>query len=246
MKGINHLIKTSVYFVVLAATSSCGKKWKQTTNVEVDFEIASSYSTLFNITSCNIEVGEIDFSGDRKQGGNVSFADAKSTPSPFILNIGSATSGVQYDIPQGVYTYISLHLNVVSQSSTPSISISGIITQDPNVDTISISPPIYISEASKTIPMIFEYHSTLHFDLNATTTNGSSEITLVEGTPATCNISLDPYYWLATITKIQFKKASRDTINGISTVLINESHNRNIYDSVVIRINENAKAVFNQ
>ncbi len=246
MKGVNRVIKTALCFLVLSATSSCGKKWKQTTDVEVDFGITSSYSTLFNITSCNIEVGEIDFSGTRKQGGNVSFADVKSTPSPFSLNNGNTTSGNHYDIPQGVYTYMNFHLTVVVQNSTPSISISGIITEDPHVDTLSVSPPVYFSEPRKTIQMIFEYNSTLHFDLTTKTTSGSSEITLVEGTPATCEISLDPYYWLATITKNQFKKATRDTINGIATVLINESHNKNIYDSVVIRINENAKAVFNQ
>jgi hypothetical protein len=244
---MNRRFLTLYLFVLVTMLVSCGKKWKQTTDVDIDFKVLSSYSTLLTITSCKVQLSEIDFSGDRKQGGNVSFTDTNPNPAEFIFNTGGATAGIHYDIPQGDYKYMNLHIAAVSKNSTPGISISGIVTEeDSHIDTISILPPIYYLEPAQTIPMIFEFNGPLAFDLNATTTSGNSEILLNEGTPATCEIIFDPYYWFETITKKQFKKASRDTINGVATIVINESENRNLYDSVVTRISQTTKAVFKQ
>jgi len=228
------LVLFSVVFV------SCGKKWKETTKVGVSFVMTQNSTGMLTLTSGTMNIGEIDFSGNRKKGGDVSFLDVE--PAPLLLNLrnGVAQSIDHYDIPQGEYTSINIVVKTVPQNTSPAISLSGIFTY-----TLTVADDDSDSVVeSKNIPVLFELNAGQSFSMNATATNGGSEIVLISGTPATCEITLNPYYWLATITEKQFKNTDKYEVNGTETIVINETENEDLYALIVARINQNATAVF--
>jgi hypothetical protein len=233
---MNHFIKfLFVAFIILFA--SCGTKWKETTNVGVRFSMLQNSNKFFSTTSATMVVGEIDFSGIRKEGGNVSFSRVETTPLSLTLNNWTTASySDSYDIPQGVYTSINLVVKAVSQNAVPSISVSGTFTKMPDTMDLDDKP--------QTTPVLFELNSGENFTMNAAATNGSNQIVLIAGTPATCQITFDAGYWFATVTENQFKNATKYKVNGVNTIVINETQNEDIYSLVVARINQTPTAVF--
>lgn len=235
---MHHIIKTSMLALAVMFVS-CGKKWKETTSVDVHFLMTYNSTGILEISSCTMAVGELDFSGKRKKGGDVSFSDVESTPLLLNLKNGAIQSADHYDIPQGEYTSINMVVKAVSQNTAPGISLSGIFT-DYTHDSLEEQDEL----KKEMIPVLFEFNTGQNFNINTTAANGSNQIVLIEGTPATCEISFDPYYWLATITKKQLEDAAKYTINGVKTIVINETQNQDLYALIVARINQTATAVF--
>jgi len=213
----------------MAFFNSCGKKWKQTTNVNFQFFISQSVSSeKLYFTSGKMIIREIDFSGDRKKGGGVNFSNNLTNGAVVNFNNGNALPPINYDIPQGTYNKIDLTIKLFDEDPAPSISLKG----------------NYVNEDSDTIPLIYEFHSGVNFNVTGKTSSGRSEIVLIEGKPATCQITFDPNYWFDTVTETLLDSADVSTVNGKSTIVINETDNATIYNLISGRIADATKAVF--
>lgn len=223
----------SLFIFIMFAGISCGKKWKETTKVECRFAMTKDpiYLTkddTLTFLSGNMIINEIDFSGDRKQGGNVSFSDIMKSAT--VLNLGNGTSlpSIHYDIPQGIYESINLTVTAVDENSVPGISFNASFNE----------------EQQQPIPVLFTFESDQIFNIKATDKSGSSEIVLIKGTPATCEITFNVNYWFGNLTDEDFEDATKDTLNGVPTIVVNKTKNQNIYNLVGGRINQSTTAIF--
>lgn len=218
-----------VLFASTTLLNSCGKKWKQTTNVDFQFHITQSGSTeLLHFTSGSMTIREIDFSGDRKKGGGVNFSNSITSGSVLDFSNGTSSPSIHYDIPQGTYNKIDITIKAFDEDPLPSIVLNG----------------YYVNEDSDTTAIIYEFHSGENFYVPGKTTSGSNQIVLVEDRPATCQVTFDPNYWFDTVTENLLDDAEVSNVSGIPTILINESHNAVIYNLISSRIAEATTAVF--
>jgi hypothetical protein len=216
--------------IILFATvfSSCGKKWKQTTKANFSFSVNEGTTPSgLHFTGGNFRLTEVHFTGSRKQGGNVDFTNHPNS------NLNLATGGsdpvVVYDIPQGTYKNIQLEFRTDQENdSTPSMILTG----------------QYINLAHDTFQVYFDFEASEIFRVQAQSNNAGQEITMIEGTPATVSVILDSEYWFDLITSTQLDNADQIMLNGKPSIIINESDNSDIYQSVSSRISESTKAVF--
>lgn len=218
-----------LFFMFIFFFVSCGKKWKQTTNVDFQFYMTQSQSPEFlQFTSGSMIIREIDFSGDRKKGGAVDFSNNISNGAILNFSTGGSSVPIHYDIPQGTYNKIDLTIKAFDEDPSPSLLLKG----------------YYINDDSDTIPVIYEFHSGENFYVTGKTTNGSNQIVLVEDRPAVCQVTFDPNYWFDTVTENLLDNAGISTVNSVPTIVINESNNTIIYNLISSRIREATKAVF--
>lgn len=218
-----------LFLFFVAFFTACGKKWKQTTNVDFQFYIASSASSEFlHFTSGNMIIREIDFAGDRKKGGGVNFSNSISNGSVVNFNDGTSLPAIHYDIPQGTYNKINLTIKSFDEDPSPSLSLKG----------------YYVEDGSDSIQLVYEFHSGENFSVTGKSNSGSSQIVLIEDQPSICKITFDPNYWFDTVTENLLDSAEVTDVNGISTIIINESKNAVIYNIISGRIAEATKAVF--
>lgn len=226
--------KTSRFFALgLAFFSfsifSCNdkKQWKETTTVEYHFYVTQSITTPnIQFTSGTMMVSNVSCSGSRKQGDPVNFSDYMDYTIVANLIDGTTNSIIKYDMPQGIYTNITADIKAVS-SGTPSLKLLG---------------TFYFEK--KSYPFVFEFNADQIFNLKGKNQNGGSEITLVSGTPATCEIKLNLNYWFAAIDEETLEHATKTTIDGVSTILVNEKINPTIYALIVPRMNQANTAIF--
>lgn len=225
----SNLIVHILFLSSILFFNSCGKKWKQTTTVDFQFYITPSESSEFlHFSSGSMIIREIDFSGDRKKGGGVNFTNSISNAAVLNFNNGTSIPPIRYDIPQGTYTKINLIIKAFDEDPSPSLSLYG----------------YYVDDDSDTIPIIYEFHSGVNFNVTGKTSSGSSEIVLIEDKPATCQITFDPNYWFDTVTENLLDDADESEVDGESTIVINETNNAIIYNLISGRIAESTKAVF--
>lgn len=216
-------------FYAMVFFVSCGKKWKETTSVDFKFNITQSESSEnLHFTSGNMIIREISFSGERKKGGSVNFTNSITNGAILNLDNGTSIPAIRYDIPQGTYSKINLTIKAFDEDPSPSLSLYG----------------YYVEDNSDSVPFIYEFHSGVNFNVTGKTSNGSSEIVLIEGRPATCVITFAPNYWFDTVTDNLLNDAEESYVDGDSTILINENSNPVIYNLISSRIAEATKAVF--
>jgi hypothetical protein len=211
----------SISIMLLFSISSCNKKWKQTTNVDFHFQIAKATSGAnFAFTSGTMLINEFDFSGDRVKGGGVNFSNPMTNGNTLNFDNGYGNPPIYYDIPQGTYSRMTIALNSVHQGSN--------------------GKNIYLKGTyHDTIDVIFNFNESAIYYSNVTTQSGNSEITLVEGTPATCDVTFDPSEWFATVPTSLFISSCGSS----HSITISAEDHELIYDIVKTRITKYTTAV---
>jgi hypothetical protein len=222
------LINTAIVLLLSGTLCSCKKDLKETTRVDFLFHITKdSIPAGIVFTTANITIDKISVSGTRKQGAAVGFTDNIAGGLALNLFDGSVQPTVYYDMPQGVYQQIAIDVKASPLTNTPSIVLKGRFTHD-----------------GKTDPLVFEFNASQVFNIPQATKNNSSEIVLVADNPATCDITFDLNYWFGTLTGDIIEQAKKTKINGVETIVINETTNQTIYTPIVARINQTTVAVF--
>jgi hypothetical protein len=210
--------------LLITVIVSCNKKWKQTANVDFHFHIAKPASgSNVEFTSGTMTINEFDFSGDRVKGGGVNFANPMSNGNVLNFDNGFGNPPIAYDIPQGTYSRMTIGLATNHQSAhNANISIKGIYTHG---DT--------------SVPIVLKFNEAELFNANVQTQSGNPEITIVEGTPATCDVSIDPSAWFATVPTSLFNSVC----SGTTLITISEEENEAIYNIVKTRVGKNTTAI---
>jgi hypothetical protein len=216
--------------VIITAGASCGKKWKKPATVSYQFRLnENSSSGLINFTSASVRVRELKFIGDRKQGQKHIEMGQVFDPLLFVpLSLTSTSTNINFDIPQGTYTKISMQMTIEGQQgAAPSLVIEG-----------------YYIYANHSIPVKFEYFPGETFEIPASSATGEKDIVLVEEQPASAAVLLNPSHWFANVTESMLNDADISVIGSDSVIVINPSNNGNIYQMVVDRLEDENTVVF--
>ncbi|MBN4066177.1 hypothetical protein JYT51_02485, partial [Candidatus Amoebophilus asiaticus] len=213
-----------IYFFCLM--QGCGKKWKETAEVDFNFELEEESGGYLSFDGGHIYIDQITFSGQRKQGKDVDF-NRKFSEGEDKGIFSSLLTFVSFDIPQGTYTNIDIEIKTKTPSNESSILLTG----------------TYLNNQGNRIPIRFEFNTPEIFSIKAETADGGSEIVLIESKPATASTIFDPFFWFNTVQKNQFEGASTTDIDGISTIVINNSLNLDIFNLVNDRVNKATKTV---
>ncbi|PCH91083.1 MAG: hypothetical protein COB85_09590 [Bacteroidetes bacterium] len=227
----NTLIILSVVLIVLTL-GSCKKEdeWKLPTDVGFSMDVNRSYSSNGKLvfTSGIITLASFDFEGERAQGDDVYFS--KSFPSGLNISFNSKSviSQLDFDIPQGTYTRISIAFSTLDDFDDNNIVVNGNYTNSSGTD----------------YPIKFEFKSGEYFDIVAEDYTGGSEIVLDKDLTESVFIQLDPIHWFQIISTTLLDNADLVNVNGIQTIVISEDVNDNIFDLVVDRLDESMETVF--
>lgn len=218
-------------FLALLYFPSCKKnQLKKPTDVsfKADINRASNSSGSLIFTGGNINIAEFDIEGKRQQGDDISFS--KEFENGLLINFDPNNSipEIDFDIPQGIYESLEISFKTFENESDITITCLGEYTK--NSGTI--------------IPLQFEFMSSEYFSISAEDDNGSANVTLDKDTPAIGLIIFDPIYWFEIIPPSSLENASLTELNGIETLLINESANENLYELIVSRIEESTEIFF--
>ena len=96
---------------------------------------------------------------------------------------------------------------------------------------------------SRIIP--FKFGSSETFEIESEDSSNSGVIVLDKDQPSNALIELDPVFWFDILSVNQLENANLTTIDGVSTMLINEESNENLYDLLADRVDESTESVFN-
>lgn len=225
-----------VFLFLLAAvplfTASCNKKWKEPAKVTFGFKLSANTSSgLIKFSSGYIMLSEIDFTGERRQGDNhIEFSKDYQPNAQVNLNPYTLSSGFTFDIPQGTYTSIDLKSRIDAQpNNMPSMVMFG----------------TYVDSLNNVIAVRLELRSGEVFDMPGQNTSGGNEITLVEDKASTVSVNLNPQYWFDAVPESMLEDAEAVSENGITTMVISESENQDIYQLIAGRIKDGNSVIFN-
>jgi len=225
-------ILTAVFFALLFS-SSCKKKedkWKLPTDVSFRMDINRSTGSGGNLafTGGTIIIGSFTFDGKRSQADDVYFSNTYSG-----LNIAfdpnSPVAALDFDIPQGTYTKITVGFQTYGDVGDDHIVVTGTYKNSVN-DT--------------TYPIRFEFEAEEFYTVISKDASGNSEIILDESVASAATITLDPVYWFQTISTNSLDNATLVNVSGVPTILITDDYNEDIFDLVVDRVDDATDVVF--
>ncbi len=220
------LITTCVIFII-AFFSSCEKKWKKPTTLEVGFKLETdSYSSLVRFNDGSIHLSDFHFSGTRKQGSpEVELEKTLSSASEVEFNTTYSGADFTLDVPQGTYTRVDFEFAADSDFTGASVVMEG----------------IYINSLNDTLNVKFELAADENFVIRVQNPSGSDEIVFIEEIPKKATITLNPDYWFATISSSLLDNATITVIDDEDVILINEDENNGIYNLIVNRVKDGNK-----
>jgi len=222
--NIFHLaILTCLTFTLIG----CGRKWKQPSDVKFnsDIEVSSGLGGKLLFSSGFITIKDFRFDGDRERGDDVRFDYEYSSGLNVPLDLSATVSELEFNIPQGVYKRVDIDFSV---NDSLGIAVNG----------------VYEYSGGGTIPFKFQFSDSQNFEIRAENDNGG-DIVLDKDVASRVKILLDPAYWFELISIVDLDAASTVSILGISTLLISEDVNSDIYDDVTDRVDESNLIVFN-
>lgn len=226
MKRLNILV------VVLTFTLLGCEKYQLKQPTEVSFKIdinrSSAQSGNLVFDSGTIILSNFKVDGERQEGDPISFI--KNFPGGKLANFSPSAniSELDFDIPQGVYTDLRIRFSIETIEGK-SIVVNGTYTNLVGTD----------------IPVVFEFGSSETFEIESEDSSNSGVIVLDKDQPSNALIELDPVFWFDILSINQLENANLTTIDGVSTMLINEESNENLYDLLADRVDESAESVFN-
>lgn len=226
-------MKTKLLFLIVVVALVGCKKNQLKTPTDVSFKMDINRNTSNDgklvFHGGTILLAAFDVEGKRQEGDPISFS--RSFPQGLLINFdpNNGVPAIQYDIPQGVYTELTISFETFDDNGDNTIVVNGTYTNTLGTD----------------IPVRFEFLSSEYFEITGEDGANSGLIVLDKDTPANAHIKLDPIYWFDILTTNQMENADLVNFGGTPTILINESDNDNLYDLLADRIDESTEAVFN-
>ena len=231
-----YLILIAIFFALIFTSSSCKKKkekekWKLPTDVSFKMDINRSATSGGNLafTGGIIILGNFTFDGQRTQGDDSYFTNSYSTGLNIAFDPNNPVTALDFDIPQGTYTKITVSFNTYDNGGDGQIVITGAYINS----VTGISNPIR-----------FEFEAIEYYAVIANDASGSSEIILDESIPTSAIITLDPVHWFQVVSVNALDNATLVDVSGIQTILINDANNEDIFDLVVDRVEDATEVEF--
>lgn len=227
------------YFFIITIISSLGvfnisckkeqDKWKLPSKVSfaVDINKNDSSSDRLQFNEGTINITEFSIDGTRVQGENPYFET--TFPEGLLVEFDSLNKvdGLNFDIPQGTYTRINVKFKAESNEENTIIILGS-----------------YKRESEEIIPVRFETNSTQIYNVTAKSNNANPDIILSEEYSTNATILLDPVYWFENVSEYALENADLIDIDGIMTILINETSNSSIENKIKNRIDKSTQIIF--
>jgi len=168
----------------------------------------------------------IEFDGRRTQGEDIYFMSDLPDKIVSTLDKELTNIGVTFDIPQGEYNRIEVTLHMGVDSSLPFV-LEGDFSLNPFT----------------TIPIRFEYAFADRVTIRAKPKTGNN-IILRKDTPTTARVMVDTGFMFRLINPGIIATADLVRVSEEDVVLINSSHNVNIFNQVANRFHNSISVVF--
>ncbi|CAA6828825.1 MAG: Unknown protein [uncultured Aureispira sp.] len=224
-------LKIFCFFMLSIFACSKVNQWKQPTKVCFNITVAeeSSMDGALFFKEGYMTVESFKFDGERTEGADVYFTK-RYTQELKTLFGATNVSDLEFDVPQGVYTEINLELISEVQSKKPNLVVSG----------------FFESKIGKLYPVRFELTENEHFPVvGEDLVDSDTEVDLIQVTKTKATILLNPANWFRILTKEALEQAEKVPVEGINTILINNTINGQLYKDVVAALEmDTAKAIF--
>lgn len=196
--------------------------------VSIDINRSASSSGHLQFDQGYIRLASFGVEGTRQEGPEVELYKEFENGNLHNFSSSAPVANLNLNIPQGNYTDLDINFNTYDDGDNPTIVVQG----------------IYTNQSSQNIPVLFEFLSSEFFSINSESDDGGSIIELSKEVPSNALIKLDPIYWFDLISTNSWDNAALTEIDGVMTIVINESNNSAIYDVVVDRIDEQTSSTF--
>lgn len=234
MRSKKRILNIKCFLILLLSSgillsTSCQKKWKKPTTASFNFQLSSSSGSLTNFTSAYLNLNKISFNGVRSQG--VQQISLDQQPGNMQVNYSqkASSTGIKFDIPQGTYSRISIDMVTSLDQKGNSLQVDG----------------TYVDSLNKTFAVRFTFAASSVTSMLAVNSSGNNTVILVEGTPATATIVMNPTYWFSPISRKMMDSAEHEMINNVATIEISKDENESLYNLVVSRIKDGNSVIFN-
>lgn len=229
---MQNILKIFVILFISSMLSFCKKKdqWKLPTDVAFKMDINRTVSSngKLEFTKGVITLASFNFEGKREQGDDVYFSKSFSNGLNIVFDPNTTISELDFDIPQGTYNKIAISFETSDDYGDESIIVEG----------------TYIHTNGSLYPIKFEFNDSEYFSIIAKSVSGNSQIILNQNVASFAKIKLNPLHWFQVISTSMLDNADLVDINGVSTIVVSEDENENIYNLVVDRIDESSENIF--
>jgi hypothetical protein len=179
------------------------------------------------INKGTLMIRSVEFDGRREEGRDVYFiSDLRD---PLIVNLETVTGNqeLSFDIPQGVYNMIDIHLHP-GGSTAPPLVLEGTISRG----------------AAHVIPVRFELDIYEKLRIRAEP-SGLDKIVLRKDIPSYAWIVVDAGSMFRFIHPTMFRDAILSDVDGIETLLIDSGTNQELFNALASRVEKSISIVFN-
>ncbi len=245
IKMQSHLNKIISILVFLLFLSSCEKD-ELTLPTKVTFELGfqafgfnenknteSSFQKsqgIMQVTRGTITIESLEFDGRREEGKDFYFVSDFPEPITSNLSAGKTNELKTFDIPQGVYNFIEISLNLVTDNEAP-IVIEGVFNRGmPFEDDILIR---------------FEYPNTERIRIKAKPKGNGQNIVLKKDIPSTSTIKLDGGVIFQFVNMHMLINANISNFEGEEAIIINQNENNDIFNLMASQVERAFSAVIN-
>ncbi len=174
-------------------------------------------------------IESIAFDGRRDEGRDVYFSSDLGKPVIVDLESGKTNQEISFDIPQGVYNRVELFLDLGSEDNV-SLVLEGSIRNRQSVE----------------IPLRFEYRFREWIRIMAESGSQADKIVLRKDTPSRVRIVIDApaVFQFANLGRLQTATIAIRDSDGEELLIISDSINTDIFNSMVTRLEKSFKVIF--
>jgi hypothetical protein len=170
---------------------------------------------------------KFDVIGDRAVGDDISFIRSFENGLISDLNGSGEVAELDYDLPQGEYKSVEIWAECQSLNVAHSLILTGKYVDGPS-----------------TFNVRFETTESIDFSILGCNEDQVGSILFDKSMAKKVTVGFDVDYWFEEIDEDMWEDADRIVEGNQVVILINESSNLEIYQSVITRIPENVKAIF--
>ncbi|PLX23701.1 MAG: hypothetical protein C0597_00685 [Marinilabiliales bacterium] len=225
----------AIFVSMVIILSSCEKD-DITQPVEVEFEFSmesfhmegdSKAASGFDVDEGTIIISEIQFDGRRNQGEDYYFTSDFNSPLMAQMHNRVMNQNVSYDVPQGIYDRIDIHLSL-GDSAQFALQLQGRFQRGP-LDEVLVD---------------FQYAFKEQINIRARNNQGNEQVVFTQDSGLKAKVIFDVPHLFQFISMKMIQNAEI-TKNGNASVLeINNEKNTDIFNLMVTRLDNSMRVVF--
>jgi hypothetical protein len=140
----------------------------------------------------------------------------------------NASPELMFTVPQGIYEKIEMKFETDDDNNVVSLKVVG----------------NYQNTSGTNFPVYLEINESEVFELKGTASSGQN-IVLDKDVATKAKILFNVTYWFESVPMNSFENAILTSVNGTNAIVISNTSNETIYDSIVDRLEESDKVIFN-